>query len=172
MVEKATDPRDQVIDAADALFYARGIRAVGMDDVRSSAGVSLKRLYALFAGKEGLVLAVLRKRHAMWSDGPTAVVDAVEDPVAAYAPVQPARDAAGRSGRLCAPSVGGVTHVAQLLVARVCRCAANAIDAVSWASLKGWLCKPSWPRQMSWLVSRSPGLRFAGHQHRWMSSAA
>src|SRR3982751_2835209 len=33
-------------------------------------------------------------------------------------------------------------------------------------------CKPSWPHKMSRLVSRTPGLRVAGHQHRWMSSAA
>jgi AcrR family transcriptional regulator len=80
MAEEATDPRQQVVDAADALFYARGIRAVGMDDVRSAAGVSLKRMYALFPGKESLVLAVLRKRHAMWTEGLTAAVDATEDP--------------------------------------------------------------------------------------------
>lgn len=80
MVEKAADPREQVVDAADELFYARGIRAVGMDDVRSASGVSLKRLYALFPGKDSLVLAVLGKRHAMWTDGLTAAVDAIEDP--------------------------------------------------------------------------------------------
>ena len=48
----------------------------------------------------------------------------------------------------------------------------HATDALSWVLLKGWLCKPSWPHTMSRLVSRTPGFRFAGHQHRWMSSAA
>lgn len=80
MDEHTTDPREQVIDAADELFYARGIRAVGMDDVRSAAGVSLKRMYALFPGKNSLVLAVLRKRHAMWTEGMTAAVEAADDP--------------------------------------------------------------------------------------------
>src|SRR5215213_3143955 len=74
------DHRERVVDAADALFYARGIRAVGMDDVRTAAGVSLKRLYSLFPGKDSLVLAVLHKRHAMWTDGLTAAVGAVDDP--------------------------------------------------------------------------------------------
>ena len=74
------DPRERVIDAADALFYSRGIRAVGMDDVRSAAGVSLKRLYTLFPGKDSLVLAVLHRRHEMWTEGLTAAVDATEDP--------------------------------------------------------------------------------------------
>jgi AcrR family transcriptional regulator len=76
--EQDADPRARVVDAADALFYARGIRAVGMDDVRTEAGVSLKRLYSLFPGKDSLVLEVLRKRHAMWTDGLTAAVDATE----------------------------------------------------------------------------------------------
>lgn len=80
MPDESPDQRQQVVDAADALFYARGIRAVGMDDVRAAAGVSLKRLYALFPGKDALVLAVLRKRHAMWNDGLTAAVDAKDDP--------------------------------------------------------------------------------------------
>jgi AcrR family transcriptional regulator len=80
MVEQAADPREQVINAADALFYARGVRAVGMDDVRSAAGMSLKRLYALFPGKDSLVMAVLRRRHAMWTAGLTAAVDATDDP--------------------------------------------------------------------------------------------
>jgi AcrR family transcriptional regulator len=78
--EEGADPRQRVVDAADELFYARGIRAVGMDDVRTASGVSLKRLYSLFPGKDSLVLAVLRKRHAMWTEGLTAAVDSVEGP--------------------------------------------------------------------------------------------
>jgi AcrR family transcriptional regulator len=80
MAEQDGDPRGRVIDAADALFYSRGIRAVGMDDVRNAAGVSLKRLYSLFPGKDSLVLAVLHKRHAMWTEGLSAAVDAADDP--------------------------------------------------------------------------------------------
>ena len=48
MPDEQVDPRQQVVDAADELFYGRGIRAVGMDDVRNASGVSLKRLYSLF----------------------------------------------------------------------------------------------------------------------------
>lgn len=78
--EQAADPRQRVVDAADELFYARGIRAVGMDDVRNASGVSLKRLYSLFPGKDSLVLAVLHKRHAMWTEGLDTAVDSIEDP--------------------------------------------------------------------------------------------
>lgn len=61
--------RSGVVEAADALFYGRGIQAVGIDEVRAAANVSLKRLYAEFAGKEGLVLAVLDRRHLIWEEG-------------------------------------------------------------------------------------------------------
>lgn len=43
-----------------------------MDDVRSASGVTLRRLYSLFASKEELVLAVLRRRRDLWTDGVTA----------------------------------------------------------------------------------------------------
>ena len=69
----------------------------------------------------------------------------------------------------------GRTQVTQFVVGGSCgfrRCPEHAPDALEWDLLKGWLCKLSWPRKMSRLVSRTPGLRFAGHQHRWMSSAA
>ncbi len=69
MTDAAADPRARVLEAADALFYARGVAAVGMDEVRGAAGVSLKRLYQEFPGKEQLVLAVLDARHAFWEEG-------------------------------------------------------------------------------------------------------
>jgi len=78
--EQAADPRQRVVDAADELFYARGFRAVGMDDVRNAAGVSLKRLYSVFPSKDTLVLAVLRKRHAMWTEGLTAAIEPIKEP--------------------------------------------------------------------------------------------
>jgi AcrR family transcriptional regulator len=63
------DVRSRIVRAADELFYRRGIQAVGMDDVRTAAGVSLKRLYAEFPGKQALVLAVLAARHELWDEG-------------------------------------------------------------------------------------------------------
>lgn len=61
--------RERILDAADRLFYARGIQAVGMDAVRSASGVPLKRLYACFPSKEQLVLHVLRRRADIWNAG-------------------------------------------------------------------------------------------------------
>jgi AcrR family transcriptional regulator len=55
-----------VLDAAEALFYRRGVQAVGVDDIRAEAGVSLKRLYQLFPSKDHLVVAFLERRDARW----------------------------------------------------------------------------------------------------------
>ncbi|MBO0608488.1 TetR/AcrR family transcriptional regulator [Myceligenerans salitolerans] len=64
-----TSARERVVRAADELFYARGVQAVGMDAVRAAAGVSLKRIYALFASKDELIIAVLRHRTEIWDAG-------------------------------------------------------------------------------------------------------
>ncbi|MBU3064303.1 TetR/AcrR family transcriptional regulator [Nocardia sp. NEAU-G5] len=74
MQSPVDDVRARVIQAADALFYERGIQAVGMDAVREAAGVSLKRIYSLFGSKDELIAAVLRRRSAMWDDGLASVV--------------------------------------------------------------------------------------------------
>jgi len=74
--------RRQIVDAADALYYARGFHAVGMDQVRDAAGVSLRRLYGEFPSKDDLVLAVLAKRHDMWTQGVAARVATEHDPEA------------------------------------------------------------------------------------------
>ncbi|MEV4441269.1 helix-turn-helix domain-containing protein [Streptomyces sp. NPDC049577] len=56
----------RALDAAEELFYARGLQAVGMDAIRSASGVSLKRLYQLFPSKDALVEAYLRRRDERW----------------------------------------------------------------------------------------------------------
>ena len=64
-----TVARERIVDAADQLFYARGVQAVGMDAVRNEAGVSLKRIYSLFASKDDLIVAVLHHRTEQWNAG-------------------------------------------------------------------------------------------------------
>lgn len=59
--------RDRILAAADRLYNARGIQAVGMDALCAEAGVPLKRLYRLFPSKEALVEEVLRVRHRRWN---------------------------------------------------------------------------------------------------------
>ncbi|WP_067898810.1 TetR/AcrR family transcriptional regulator [Nocardia vaccinii] len=72
--------RDVLLDAAEALFYDRGIQAVGMDAIRASAGMPLKRIYALFATKEDLVVAVLQRRDRRWRASLAEYVEQHEDP--------------------------------------------------------------------------------------------
>ncbi|MEW9267156.1 TetR/AcrR family transcriptional regulator [Kineococcus endophyticus] len=68
MTDAVTD-RERVVAAADRLFYARGVQSVGMDAVRTEAGVPLKRLYAAFGSKDDLVVAVLEHRSRTWDEG-------------------------------------------------------------------------------------------------------
>ncbi|GAA3739773.1 AcrR family transcriptional regulator [Spinactinospora alkalitolerans] len=58
--------RERVLDAAEALFYRRGVQAVGMDAIRAEAGVSLKRLYQCFPAKNTLVADYLQRRDHRW----------------------------------------------------------------------------------------------------------
>jgi len=74
------DVRAHIVDVADRLFYARGIQSVGMDEIRTGAGISLKKLYAAFPGKEQLIAAVLASRHDIWEQGVHGAVDAVTSP--------------------------------------------------------------------------------------------
>jgi len=74
--------RTRLLDAAESLFYGRGIQAVGMDDVRSASGVSLKRLYRLYPAKEKLVVAYLERRDDRWRGRMAAHVAQEPEPVA------------------------------------------------------------------------------------------
>lgn len=64
MTEQAV--RERLLDTAESLFYARGIQSIGMDQVRAGSGLSLKRIYQLYPGKEELVLAFLNRRDERW----------------------------------------------------------------------------------------------------------
>ena len=71
---------ERIVAAADALFYGRGIQAVGMDQVRDASGVPLKRIYAEFPSKERLVLEVLGARHRLWERGIAEAAAKQDDP--------------------------------------------------------------------------------------------
>ena len=67
--------RAAVLEAAEKLFYGKGIQAVGMDEIRTAAGVSLKAIYKLFPSKDALVAEVLTIRDRRWTDGLHKYVD-------------------------------------------------------------------------------------------------
>lgn len=62
------EAREAALSAAERLYYERGVHAVGMDDIRDAAGVSLRALYRAFPSKHDLVLAWLDRRHERWMD--------------------------------------------------------------------------------------------------------
>jgi AcrR family transcriptional regulator len=72
---------DAVLDAAEKLFYERGIQSVGMDQLRDTAGVPLKRVYQQYGSKEELVRAFLRRRDERWRRELAEHVEAHTDPV-------------------------------------------------------------------------------------------
>lgn len=75
----STVAREQALDAAEELFYGRGIQAVGMDAIRGASGVSLKRLYQLFPTKDQLIEAYLERRDLRWRERLAAHVEGHRD---------------------------------------------------------------------------------------------
>ena len=67
--------RIDILEAADALFYTRGISAVRIADIRDRSRVSLRRLYKLFPHKADLVTGWLEHRHTAWLDMFTDGID-------------------------------------------------------------------------------------------------
>lgn len=75
------EARERILTAAEELYYRKGYAAVGMDELRQFAGVSLRRLYSLFPAKTDIVAAVLERKHAQWESGLSeTVAGAGDDP--------------------------------------------------------------------------------------------
>ncbi|MCV7415870.1 TetR/AcrR family transcriptional regulator [Mycolicibacterium litorale] len=58
--------RIRLLQAADELFYERGIAGTGVDAVIERAGVATGSLYKNFRGKDDLVVAYLADRDSRW----------------------------------------------------------------------------------------------------------
>ena len=58
-----SDARQRLLEAAERLFYAEGVRAVGIDRIIAEAEVAKMSLYNHFASKDDLILAVLQYRE-------------------------------------------------------------------------------------------------------------
>jgi len=57
----AVDVRERILETASALFYRRGVRAVGVDLVVEEAGVAKTSLYRHFRTKDDLIAAFLHR---------------------------------------------------------------------------------------------------------------
>ena len=59
--------RDRILETAFRLFYAHGIRAVGVDRIIAESGVAKATFYKWFPAKDDLVLAYLARVDVIWS---------------------------------------------------------------------------------------------------------
>ncbi len=59
-------PRERLLDAAEALIYAGGIHATGVDAIVRAAQATRKSFYSYFESKDALVAAALARRHGRW----------------------------------------------------------------------------------------------------------
>ncbi|MFJ8440170.1 TetR/AcrR family transcriptional regulator [Kitasatospora griseola] len=73
----ATHARARLLDTAEQLFYAEGIRAVGVERILAESGVGRASFYRHFAGKDELVVAVLTRRDQQWREWLAGRVDAL-----------------------------------------------------------------------------------------------
>lgn len=58
--------RDKLLDAAEALVYAGGIHATGVDAIVRQSSTARKSFYTYFESKDALVAAALQRRHERW----------------------------------------------------------------------------------------------------------
>lgn len=98
-----TPAGSRIAEAAEELFYNRGITAVGVDLIAEHSGVTKRTLYNRFGSKDGLVTTYLAARDQRWRSAVRAAVDACEDPVEAVtAPFEALRTWSEGNTRGCA----------------------------------------------------------------------
>lgn len=68
MAAEREGARERILDAANTLFYAKGIRNTGIDEVIASAGVAKASMYKHFPSKDALIEAYVRRRDREWRD--------------------------------------------------------------------------------------------------------
>jgi AcrR family transcriptional regulator len=118
MTASLTPAGERLLAAASELFYAHGIRAVGVDAISEAAGTTKKTLYDRFGSKDALVARYLSHRARRWQE---YLDDEIERRAPGADRVRAVFDAAGDwlagSARGCAfvnayAEVGGTDHPA------------------------------------------------------------
>lgn len=69
----ASAARRRLLDTATRLFYAEGIRAVGIDRIIAEAGVAKATFYNHFPSKDDLVLAYIEEQDRLGRDAVSAL---------------------------------------------------------------------------------------------------
>lgn len=67
-VPRPSAARQRILDTAFRLFYAHGIRAVGIDRIIAESGVAKATFYKHFPAKDDLVIAYLDRVDGVWSE--------------------------------------------------------------------------------------------------------
>ena len=79
-VGRKFETRRKLFEAAEALFYGRGIRATSVDAVAERAGVTKVTLYSHFSSKGELVAAYLEERDRRWRESLEGALSAYTKP--------------------------------------------------------------------------------------------
>ena len=75
--------RDKVLAVAADLFYRKGIRAVGVEEIVNEAGVAKISLYRSFKSKDDLIVAYLERRNTeFWQQWDQRFASVADDPQA------------------------------------------------------------------------------------------
>lgn len=82
-IQGGAEVRDKILETASALFYRRGVRAVGVDLVVEEAGVAKTSLYRHFGTKDDLVAAFLAREDRDFWDTWAGVAERHKDDAAA-----------------------------------------------------------------------------------------
>ena len=77
--EKAAEHRERIIDAAGALFRAKGFGGIGVADIMKAADLTHGGFYGHFASKEDLVAQSSRRSMARAAANWTKLVEAAPD---------------------------------------------------------------------------------------------
>ncbi|WP_408952968.1 TetR/AcrR family transcriptional regulator [Lysobacter sp. Hz 25] len=72
-------PRERILAVASQLFYAQGIRAVGIDTIIDRSGVAKASFYKHFPSKNDLVAEVLTQLGIAWRQWLADAVDRLSD---------------------------------------------------------------------------------------------
>ena len=97
--------REQILDAAEGLFFQQGIGTTGVDRVAAAAGVAVVTLYKHFGSKDNLLREVLSRRLRAWTEHWDAAIAAADSPqdrlLAIFDAIDSFRASAGRTQWCC-----------------------------------------------------------------------
>ncbi|MEV8098433.1 TetR/AcrR family transcriptional regulator [Kitasatospora sp. NPDC085879] len=103
---RRSEARERLLDTAAELFYAEGVRAVGVDRLIAEAGVTKATFYRHFPGKDELVLAYLDRHDQAVRQRLAAAAEAAPDPRSTLAVL-----VAALADEVCGPGFRGCPFV-------------------------------------------------------------